>query len=248
MIKVKKGGWENKNTITILIIVFSFLFNVLCEARRIKGDSQHLILHAVYKKNPEIRGINHYSVWEIDVRAWRGNLYIMHDEGKPSSDTQLLSEFLTAYPGVIFQLDIKIEASGHTEVEPIGLLNSLGEENRKRVIVSSRDLKFLREMRKLDVGIKLGYDPSQLLASWNRAEVFTITDDMKKIVDELNLSFLFLPENIAYLLIEKGIAREFVEELKSKECTVVVWTINDEQQIRKLLSYGFWVTTDLGDL
>ncbi|MCD6080048.1 MAG: glycerophosphodiester phosphodiesterase [Candidatus Omnitrophica bacterium] len=187
---------------------------------------------------------------EIDVRKYRGQIYVIHDEVVPPSDTESLSEFLRRHNGERIQIDVKIDSmSSLTAVDAQILYGILVEEDAvDKVIVTSKDLSFLRELREIDENIKLGYDPSPEPYPENEAEVYAFADYLEKIVGELGLSFISLSERIAFLFIQTGIAENFVRNMERRGCIVSVWTVNKRENIRKLTSYGFWVTTDLDTL
>lgn len=231
------------------LIIFSFL-NVCSEARRLKSNSQHLIFHRVQDKPlSTVEKSYLYEMLEIDVREYRGQIFVLHDEVVPSLDTESLSEFLRRHNGKRIQIDVKVDSkNGLTAVDAQILYEILVEEKMvDKVIVTSKDLTFLRELREIDENIKLGYDPSLVFYSENKskAEILAFITYLEEVVKELGLSFISLPERIAFLFIQIGIAKNFVHDMERRGCIVDVWTVNDRENIRKLTYYGFWVTTDL---
>ena len=226
-----------------IILICLILFSSLCEARRIKSP-QYLILHRVQDKN--FQETNSYLALEIDLRQYGRQLVVSHDEINPVDAELLLQDALRNYKGTI-QIDVKCdEEIGFTTVDATWLYGVLTKENAiDRVIITSWDIRFLEQLRDLDKNLKLGYDPAFEPLPANKAELEALCDYLIDLATDMQLYIVCLHQDLAEMIIEAGLAEEFISRMKEAGCLVDVWTVNERGKINWFLNYGFVVTTDM---
>ena len=187
-----------------------------------------------------------YLALEIDLRQYGRQLVVSHDEINPADAELLLQDVLGNYKGTI-QIDVKCdEEVGLTAVDATGLYGVLTRENAiERVIITSWDLRFLEQLRDLDKDLKLGYDPAFEPLPTNKAELEALCDYLIDLATEMQLYMVCLYQDLARMIIESGLAEEFIARMREVGCLVDVWTVNEEEEVKRFLDYGFVVTTDL---
>jgi len=142
-----------------------------------------------------------------DVGAWFGKRFA--GETMPGLEEAVEA----ALPGLVPLIERKTGSAGqHFEV-------LRGMDVMEKVVVQAFDWDFLRELRKLAPGLRLGALGSK-----------EISDEKLAAIADLKVGF------VGWKAVD--LKREDVGRLHGIGVDVAVWTVNDPQEIRKFLSWG----------
>ncbi|WP_170063734.1 glycerophosphodiester phosphodiesterase [Clostridium liquoris] len=175
-------------------------------------DGQVILLHdnnfkrvSGYDKN--IWEVNYDEIKNYDVGSHFNNKF--RGEKIPT-----LEEVIKASKGKI-KLNIEIKANGHEKNLVFNALNIIKKEDfNKYCIVTSSNYNVLKQVRKLDPSIKIGY----------------ITRVKSKGIENMDVDIYSLDGDI--------VNRKFIEKAHKNGRQVYVWTINREDAMVKYINLG----------
>lgn len=145
------------------------------------------------------------------------------------------------------------------------LVQRIKSNNTEKTIITSTNLKFLKKIRKLDVNIRLGYDPQDMYDAKlinNLRNMYKIYTDFSPITfeemgDEFAMQIILRSKEINAeavcldyrLILQRQKELNLIEKFYENGIEVDAWTVNKEDEMRLLIKLGVdMITTDRTDL
>ena len=225
-------------------------------------DNKIILLH-----DPDLERTTNGSGWIRDktlkeIKALR----LKNQDGKISSESlPTLEEVLEIMRkrSKDLQIDAKYYDSDIIAETLVQIIKS--NHNIEKTIITSTNLNFLKKVRKLDLNIRLGYDPQDMYAAKlinNLKNMYkTYTDFSPITFEEMGNEFFShiivrskeISAEAIYLdyrlILQRQKELNLIEIFHRNRIEVDVWTVNKKEQMQMLIDLGVdRITTDRTDL
>lgn len=225
-------------------------------------DNKIILLH-----DPDLERTTNGSGWIRDktlkeIKALR----LKNQDGKISSESlPTLEEVLEIMRkrSTDLQIDAKYYDSDIIAETLVQIIKS--NHNIEKTIITSTNLNFLKKVRKLDLNIRLGYDPQDMYAAKlinNLKNMYkTYTDFSPITFEEMGNEFFShiivrskeISAEAIYLdyrlILQRQKELNLIEIFHRNRIEVDVWTVNKKEQMQMLIDLGVdRITTDRTDL
>ena len=149
----------------------------------------------------------------------------------------LLSEVLNKFNDMRISIEIK-ETDGNTEEKVLELVKKYGMEDK--VIIASEDYEILKKVRELEPEIATSMSEKEIRSFYTAFITFIPLNLYKPKGDALMIP----PEAEGVTLAKKS----FINAAHNKGLRVIMWTINNEEEMRNLIRLGVdGIITDYPD-